>query len=470
MHIFVKNGLPAFSRFIPIYNWFYPLYNTSPPNIVESPIEFFGKIIIENIESRALYFHIPFCSSICTFCSFVRKKIENKYEVDQYVDALIKEINIKASFSNVCGVPVNAIFFGGGTPSILNPSQIIRLGKAIKDNFDLNNLREFSFEMSPLHIHDGEKLNAMKDVGVTHVRFGVQTFNRFFRKCFGLSASLNHIYTAAEILPKIFPYVSFDMLYGMNGQTDDEFFDDLEKAVELDIPNMAFYPINNLITQLCLHKSFEAHGRYPTSGLTKFYMNVTLNQFMRANGYLPHNGHEYVKVSVNEIEKKPVVTNTYSFKYHEHVYGYKQQEVIGFGTNAISALNRYVITNTDSIAKYTTNLLQNNQWDFSVGEHETVADECRGMILHLPYHGTIDKSRIAWDKLDEAIVRSFNNLLHYGFIKESIKSYQLTEHGWHWYVNLIYYLCPSNEQRLIDGYISQCNKIHERNIEDCDNY
>jgi len=387
------------------------------------------------------------------FLFISKKRITIEDEVNQYIKALIKEIKIKSTTNSMKEIPISSIFIGGGSPSILSPLQILNLGKTIKEEFNLNHLKEFSVEMSPNDIQE-DKINALKEIGVTHARFGVQSFNQYFRKCFGLSSNLDNIYLAAEILPRYFPYVSFDMLYGMNGQTQEEFFDDLEKAINLGLSNIAFYPINNMVLQPVLHKRFYLDKRYTTSGITKFYMNVALRYFMKENNYLPHNGHEYVKVSSKEISSQPVLTNKYTFYYHQHVYGYDFQEVIGYGPNAVSTIKHHTLKNTDSIENYVKDILNKNRWEFSVGKHNHNSWESRGVVLRLPYHGMIEKDKIVWEKVDKTVLISLNRLIETGFIKETKTTYSLTEQGWFWYVNLIYFLCPENEKIIIDNYIS----------------
>ena len=342
----------------------------------------------------------------------------------------------------------------------------MRIGQALKSHFDLSQLTEFSFEMSPVDL-ESEKLEAMRSIGVTHARFGVQTFNPFYRRAFCLNATEQQVQNAATLLPTYFNRVSFDMLYGMHGQNDDEFFADLDSAVSLGLSNIAFYPINNAAVQPRLHKTIISDGRAPTSGTTKFYMNVILNRFMRLNGYLPHNGHEYVKAPPEEIERNPEVTEIYSFVYHDHVYGYSNQELLGFGVNAVSRINGYVMNNTASIDDYVTGLLKNGRCPMTVRKHAKAADESRGVILRLPYHGRILKEKLLWELIDSRVLQALDEIISTGFANETIDAIELTEYGWKWYVNLMYYLSPPEEKRIIDKFIAERSMDNDRLMENC---
>src|SRR5207248_2068900 len=109
-----------------------------------------------------------------------------------------------------------------------------------------------------------------------------------------------------------FPHVSCDLMYGMSGETEDDLAQDIERACSLGLRNLDFYPINNVVTQKKLHRAFRREDKRPVSGLTKFYMNIFLRECLRERGFVPHNGHGYVRVSDAEIARDPVVTDTYS--------------------------------------------------------------------------------------------------------------------------------------------------------------
>ncbi|HLX52658.1 MAG TPA: radical SAM protein, partial [Aquella sp.] len=216
-----------FDHFMPIYNWLYPIsYTKDNENAFSNNLDIFNKIPVSSVTKRAIYIHIPFCDTICSFCPFVRTTFTNEDLIENYVRALIQEIKIKSRYDTVTNIPIGAIFIGGGTPSILNRNQILEIGKTLKENFNLSQIDEFSCEMEVKSITK-EKNEAFKEIGVTHARFGLQTFNKKYRDLFTLTSSLNQIYNAVQSLNDTFSYVSFDMLYGMNGQTEKEFIEDL---------------------------------------------------------------------------------------------------------------------------------------------------------------------------------------------------------------------------------------------------
>jgi anaerobilin synthase len=462
----IDQGFLKFDSFLPVYNWYYPLSHP-PVDTMElaSPHNVFERLDKSLVESRGFYFHFPFCKTICTFCPFVRSVLPSEEALELYVSALIREVHLKARYDPVSQVPVGAIFFGGGTPSLLTPPQIRSLGNAIRDHYDLSGLTEFSVEMTIATITP-EKLEAFRDIGVTHARFGIQTFVTRYREMFNLFSKIEDIYKAVKILTRYFNHISFDMLYGMNGQTDEEFVSDIQNAIALDLPNIDFYPINNTVTQTSLHRAFKDAGLPPTSGLRKFLMNILLRKFMSSGGYLPHNGHGYVKVSAEEINRNPVVTRQYTFKYHKYVYGYQDAEVLGFGTNAISTFNRYTMHNVGSWERYINDLLHHDTWQFSLGEHDPYLDMIKGIVLHLPYHGYVDKNKINLTTLHYETSEALKRTIDAGMVSDYSDRFELTSAGWNWYVNLLYYLSPGMEQHMLERFISERRCDADRQIEE----
>lgn len=462
---YLQDGCVAFDYNFPIYNWFFPSgYKKMDKDIEEKLAEDRFNIFSiagSNPQFRALYVHIPFCQDICSFCHFSREVCLDESVYEQYADALVKEIEKKGQYDNITKHPIQAIFFGGGTPSILKPKQILKIGKAIHDTFDLSQLKEFSYEMNAKTVTP-DRIEALKKIGVTHARMGVQTFNPKYRKLFKLTATLEQIYEGVKLLNNNFKYVCIDMLYGMHGQSMDEFAKDLHHAINLGTPTIDVYPINNMVTQLGLSDSYRKARLAPTSGLGKFSMNVFLNEYMRNNGFLPHNGHGYVRVSEEELERRPVVTDRYRFQYHEGVYGYKGHEIIGLGSGAFSSFDGFSVGNNNKPKEYIKNWLEKGTMDIVIGQYDEKLTDIKGLVLHLPYYGEVEKERIDMTLIPDEVQRNLEAAIQKGLITESETKYQLTQRGWYWYVNLLYQLLPQKEQDLLLRYVEKQTAQEER--------
>lgn len=281
MNFCENDNCVAFDYNFPIYNWFFPFNFKKLDEHIEAEVSQ-NKLNIFNFAGkapkfRALYFHIPFCQDICLFCHFTREICLDEEIYDKYADAVVHEIKLKTSYENLSNHPVTAIFFGGGTPSILMPKQIRKIGNAIRENFNLSGLKEFSYEMNAKTVTP-DRIEALKEIGVTHARMGVQTFNPRYRALFGLTATLDQVYKGAQLLNDNFENVCIDMLYGLHGQTPGEFIKDMHHAVGLGTSAIDVYPINNMVTQPLLSKKYEEENLTPTSGLDKFSLNMLLNE------------------------------------------------------------------------------------------------------------------------------------------------------------------------------------------------
>ena len=116
-----------------------------------------------------LYVHIPFCSAICNYCNFNR----GLFDADQkarYVHALLTEIAAEGD-----GSPADTIFFGGGTPSLLEPAEVRSVIDACRNSFDLASDAEITLEANPETV-TRDRLRAFRDAGVNRLSFGVQSF------------------------------------------------------------------------------------------------------------------------------------------------------------------------------------------------------------------------------------------------------------------------------------------------------
>ena len=446
MQLLPGKSLVKFDRQFPIYNFFFPSQGKAR---AQKPFAQVWEEAAHHVRSRALYFHTPFCDTICNFCPFTRGRYSSRAVIDEYVAALLAEIRLKADLVDLKQVPISAIFFGGGTPSLLDPEQIASIGEAIHRAFDLSRLREFSFEVEVKSLTP-ERAEAMREIGVTHPRFGLQTFSQKWRDLFDLTASLEHIHDAASLLKRRFPYQTFDILYGMSGQDEEELMADLQAAIALGTTNIDIYPIDNIVTQVGLHAKLAQAGAAPTSAMRKFAMNVLIDQTMRHAGFTPHNGHGYFRIG--DGASQAVVTQAYSFAYHEHVYGYHDHDLMGFGVNAISSTIGHVMTQTQSRKVY-RDALYEGRIPGEISMHDAALDYARPVVLRLPYHGRIDKHLVQWEAIHPEVSEKLERAKQEALVAEEGESLVLTKLGWYWYVNLMYFLMPQDDQRLMNGLV-----------------
>lgn len=444
--------LIKFDEQFPVYNWLYPMKGQDLDTT--SHKELYGSLDVSGIRGRALYFHIPFCETICTFCTLNRGLgAEGDEAIERYVQALIKEIQIKSRYASVTSLPITAIFFGGGTPTTLTAGQIRRIGQAIHDHFDLSALEEFTFEMEVKSITE-EKCEAMRDIGLNKARFGLQTFDPQYRELFNITATLDQTYAAAEMLRRHFDYTSFDIIYGLHGQTVERFTRDVQQALDMGTDTIEFYPITNLVTQASLHHGYVRAGLEPLSFMQKMSLTMYLNEYVRAAGWQQHNGHGYLRLPDGEAPTaEPFITRRYTNVYNKFFWAHHDVDLMGFGNSAVSQSGEYTVMNDENRATYTKRLLEDGDFKINVTVADGVPYE-KGIVFHLPYFGWLDKSRIEWDRIPAEIVDRLGRLTAEGLILEDAGEYRITELGWIWYVNMMYYLSPESDQRILDDFVA----------------
>ena len=160
-----------------------------------------------------LYVHIPFCSSICSYCNFNRGLYDPDLKI-RYVAALLREIG-----GAPAGVRADTIFFGGGTPSLLEPGEVGAIIRAVEGRLDLAAGAEVTLETNPETI-DRAKLERFREAGVNRLSFGVQSFQDDELKRLGRIHSADRARAAVrEARAAGFDNVSLDLMMWLPGQS-----------------------------------------------------------------------------------------------------------------------------------------------------------------------------------------------------------------------------------------------------------
>jgi oxygen-independent coproporphyrinogen-3 oxidase len=160
-----------------------------------------------------LYIHIPFCSAICNYCNFNRGLFDEALKA-RYVAALLDEIRRAAD-----GAPADTIFFGGGTPSLLEPSEVGAIVAACRDSFALAPDAEVTLEANPESVNE-ERLAGYRAAGVNRVSFGVQSFdNAELKRLSRLHTASRAERAVTEARRSGFDNVSLDLMMWLPQQT-----------------------------------------------------------------------------------------------------------------------------------------------------------------------------------------------------------------------------------------------------------
>ena len=223
--------------------------------------------------AAGVYIHIPFCKSRCSYCDFATDVYRDSGAVERYVNALCGEIrnfspricaddadkNLRSDLRHrvlsaagdvepdaLAGrVPafhsIDTIYFGGGTPSLLEAGQVERILGAVRDVFDVAGDVEITMEMNPATVTE-ESLGAYRSLGVNRASFGVQTFNERDLKLLARGHDANDARETFRSLREAgFDNVSFDLIAGLPGQTMDDWRRNLDEAVVMRPEHLSLY-------------------------------------------------------------------------------------------------------------------------------------------------------------------------------------------------------------------------------------
>lgn len=186
--------------------------------------------------AAGLYVHIPFCSSRCSYCDFATGLYQSGL-ADRYVRAVVQEIRS----SEHAGEYVDTIYFGGGTPSLLAPSQLDLILSALFEHFRIDDAPEITLEINPGSATP-EKLRDFRSLGVNRASFGAQTFDDAELAKLGRShTSTDTLRTFADLRNTGFANISFDLIAGLPGQTLAGWERNVKQALELQPEHISFY-------------------------------------------------------------------------------------------------------------------------------------------------------------------------------------------------------------------------------------
>jgi oxygen-independent coproporphyrinogen-3 oxidase len=185
---------------------------------------------------RAAYIHVPFCAHHCGYCDFA-VAVGQDHQIELYLDALAAELAMLQTPQ-----PVRTIHLGGGTPTHLSASQLDRLLSTIRRWLPLEPGAEgeFAIEANPDSL-DADKVNVLADHGITRVSLGAQSFHPHLLRVLDRQHAPSEVPRAVEAVRRRIAQVSLDLIFGVPGQTEAHWRDDLARALALEPDHLSTY-------------------------------------------------------------------------------------------------------------------------------------------------------------------------------------------------------------------------------------
>ena len=188
----------------------------------------------DSAKRLGVYCHIPFCASSCDFCAFYQEK-PRREDLNRYLSGMELEFEQLPRDR-----PVHTVFWGGGTPGLLPPKDLERMGAAL-----LKNLQqapdEWTIEMAPSTVKP-DKLAVLRDLGVTRISMGVQSFHAQRLEALGRMHRPRQIYSAWERIQAAgFPQTNLDLMFALPGQSQSEWIEEIREAAALGPSHLSTY-------------------------------------------------------------------------------------------------------------------------------------------------------------------------------------------------------------------------------------
>ena len=337
----------------------------------------------------AVYIHWPFCKSKCPYCDF-NSHVEGKIDHDKWLNAYLTEIEF---FKNKIGKRnVTSIFFGGGTPSLMQPNVVEKILNKISLEFNVGEKTEITLEANPTSIEMG-KMRDFKKAGVNRVSIGVQALNEKDLKFLGRQHSPNEAKEALKTAAGIFNNFSFDLIYARPEQDVATWKKELSEALKIANNHLSLY-------QLTIEKG------------TEFYSQFNKKQFVMPSEEL---AAEFYEQTLETMEKQGLPAYEVSnhakpgFECQHNISYWEYDEYLGIGPGAHGRVNfdgkrhaTMMIHSPDAWLKSVKEKghgLQNNE----AVDDETIIEEILMMGMRL-------STGLSFEKFKAASGKTFNEV------------------------------------------------------------
>jgi oxygen-independent coproporphyrinogen-3 oxidase len=304
----------------------------------------------------SLYFHIPFCHTLCYYCGCNKIVTRNQERVSSYMTNLYREIDIQSDLFDRSRV-VEQLHFGGGTPTYLDETQLRDLFKKIGESFtlDSSDKRQYSIEVDPRTV-DGDSIRLLTELGFNRLSLGVQDFDPVVQE------AVNRLQSADDVASLVkasrtagFKSISFDLIYGLPHQTVSSFNRTLDTVIDMRPDRFAVYNYAHLPQRFKGQRMIDSdHIPVPETKLD--ILESTIERLTGA-GYI-YIGMDHFALPDDELvmarRDGTLQRNFQGYSTHRHC------DLISMGVSSISNIGNVFSQNSVSTAEYEA-LLEDNQ-------------------------------------------------------------------------------------------------------------
>src|SRR6184192_1773953 len=349
-----------------------------------------------------IYVHIPFCARICPYCAFYKERADSS-QTQRFCEALLQELD--GARGGISLVP-ETIFIGGGTPTALTTSQLEFLLGGFRERLDLSALTEWTIEANPGSV-SARKAALLRKFGVTRVSLGVQSWDDELLKLLGREHNSQQAEQSFHILRAAgCSNISIDLMFGLPGQTIEQWKFTLEKTISLEPEHISAYC-------LTYEEDTEFFLRHARGELLQD-TDEDARFFEMAMSILEDAGYQHYEIS---NYARPGFASTHNRAY------WLGKDYLGIGPSAFSTLGMQRWQNVCDYRSYIDRVLSGQA---AIGFSEDLTSEMKRterIALSLRMREGIAASEL------EDFVQQTNEFISLGLLQESHENFVLTRKG-----------------------------------------
>ncbi|MDP0499922.1 MAG: oxygen-independent coproporphyrinogen III oxidase [Verrucomicrobiota bacterium JB022] len=411
---------------------------------------------VQQTGPRSLYFHLPFCESLCWFCACAKVITKDTSRADRYLQALERELDLYVAATGA-ERPVEQLHLGGGSPSFFTVAQLARLMELVRQRFTYAPDAELSVELDPRTV-DAEKIAVLAETGFRRASFGVQDVEPKVQEAIHrIQPSEMNRQCIEQARAAGFNSVNIDLIYGLPEQTPQSWTRTLDEVLTYQPDRLAIFAYAHVPWSAPAQKILERKTPLPET-------EERLAMLERANERLLAAGYAFIGMDHYALPDDELAVAQREGTLHRNFQGYSTRagrEIAGFGMSAISQTSGSFRQNVKDLKGYYA-AVEGGSWPVDRGYLLTDDDQIRRhAIMEVMCHG-----RLQWADLKRAygiqpleyFQRSLPSLAEMeqdGLLTLTPAGLEVTDIGWRLLRNIA---------MTFDAYLKPEEKRHARTI------
>ena len=378
----------------------------------------------------SIYIHIPFCESLCYYCTLNKIITKQHDRAASYLRYLSCEVDLHVAQLGV-GQIVTQLHLGGGTPTFLSTDDLRELMDMLHRSFTFAPTGEFSIEVDPRTV-DASLLDTLAELGFTHLNFGVQDFHSSVQKAVHRVQSAQQVSSLVNMARlRSFPSISVDLIYGLPQQTSASLDRTLAQLIEFRPERIALHAYTHL------PERFKPQRKIDADKLPRTMDKMTMQS--RSMDVLVAAGYVYLGMDRFALPTDPQAVAKRQGRLHRNFQGYSTQpdcDLIGLGVSSIGHIGATYSQNAKTLEEYCDHL---DQGRFPVVRGLGLSRDDvvrRAVIMALICHGEVIFESIElahlinFRKYFASEIDALKPMVEQGFVNLNDVSIQIISTGW----------------------------------------